>query len=43
MKVIYNYSNGLLNGETQFFDNNEKLAVIKIYENGELKKIEKVK
>ena len=43
IKAIYNYDNGLLDGETLYYDANEKLSVKKIYSKGELIKIENIK
>lgn len=43
LKALYNYENGLLEGEILYYDNNEKLSVKKLYKKGELLKIEEIK
>lgn len=43
LKAIYNYENGNLEGDTLYYDNKEELAVKKVYEKGELIRIENLK
>lgn len=43
LKIVYSYLNGTLHGEAEFYDIYNDLAVKKIYDNGQLIKIDNLK